>query len=167
MNLKKYLFLVSLLVSFNLVPGSLTAFPLINQDPEVSEKFDRQSFDFVSNLFVSSRLAKKLACDLKARKTREIKKFSQGNRWVEILEIEYRPKGFFSSEVVFLKIPETARFGRIEQTHAEAGIIETFKIELGDFYGHSLLFSHDGKGFMTWIEVVSSFRQLPCFVPRF
>lgn len=140
------------------------SFPMVMTDPAATKVFDQKMFDFVSQTLASAKLMPQMKCNLTTRIFREVRKFSDGERWVEILDVEFHPRGFFADEKVSLKIPMTAKYGLEQRSNSWSGVGEIVKIETGDAYGHWLLFTHDGKNGLVQLEVGNRVRTMPCSV---
>ncbi len=136
--------------------------PFINDDPVVHQEFDQNMFDFVTKTLGSAKLSSHMRCTLKTRTSRELRKFSDGDKWTDILEVTYNTNGFESGQKLTLKIPMMAKYGLKKESNQWSGIGETIKIEAGDSYEHWLQFTHDGKGGIVFLNIGNRLRTLPC-----
>ncbi len=153
-----------LLIFLLALAGNVSAqeVPFVSDDPVVRRVLDQDMFDFVTKTLGSARLAPHLKCTLKTRSSRELRKFSDGEKWVETLEINYNTNGFDSGQKVSLKIPMTAKYGTKEQANQWSGLGETIKIEVGDYYGYWIIFTHDGKNGIVGLNIGNRLGSMPC-----
>ncbi len=138
-------------------------FPMIQDDPSIKRKLTREDFDFLSETLLKHRLAPQMDCDIRVRRSWGERKFLNESKRVETLDIEFRPGGILSSERITLRVPEDAKFGIKRERHSLAGIVEAFKVELGDPESHWLLFKHDGQQRLYWFEIGNHLRNFPCY----
>lgn len=136
--------------------------PMINDDPIVNQNFNTEMFDFVSKTLGSAKMASHIRCTLKVRNDRELRKFSGGSEWVEVLNISFNSNGFDSGYKMNFKIPMTAKYGIKKSSNQWSGLGEDIKIELGDYYDHWLKFTHDGSGQIIQLIVGNNLRTAPC-----
>lgn len=136
--------------------------PLVNDDPRTDQVLDRDMFDFVAKTLGSGKMASHMACTLKTRTGRELRKFSTGSEWVEYLEVDYNSSGFASGQKVSFKIPMGAKYGINKTSNQWSAIGEDIKIELGDRYGYWIRFVHDGQGQIVMLQLGSDLRLAPC-----
>lgn len=136
--------------------------PFINDDPSVQQELDQDMFDFVAKTLGSAKLSPHMKCTLKTRTSRELRRFSDGEKWTDTLEVTYNTSGFESGQKVSFKIPMIAKYGLKKEANQWSGLGETVKIEMGDYYEHWLKFTHDGKGTIVNINIGNRLRVFPC-----
>lgn len=136
--------------------------PLVNDDPRMDKVLDREMFDFISKTLGAGKMAPHLACNLKTRSGRELRKFSQGSEWVEYLEIDYNSTDFDGGQKMNFKIPLGAKYGAQKVPNQWSAIGEDIKIEIGDRYGYWIRFTHDGQGHITGLQLGNDLTLAPC-----
>lgn len=136
--------------------------PFVSDDPPVAQELDRDMFDFVSKTLGTAKLSTQLKCTLKTRTSRELRKFSDGERWVETLDVDYNTNGFESGQKLKIKIPMIAKYGVKKNSNQWSGLGETVKIETGDYYDHWITFTHDGKGGIVGLSMGNRLGVFPC-----
>lgn len=166
--MSRWLILIASIVSFTTSLAHANTFyygdiPDVNNDPVVNRKFDADMFEFVAKT-LSGKMAPHMKCSLKVRNSREVRNFSDGKQWVEILDVDFNTNGFDSGYKMSFKIPMTAKYGIKKTTNQWSGVGEEVKIELGDYYGHWLKFSHDGRGRLIQFIMGNNLRSAPCEV---
>lgn len=150
------------LVFTHYLPAQAQWVPTVSDDPTVMKVFDQDTFDFVSKTLSQNKLARHLNCTLKTRTSHELRKFSDGEKWIDVLEITYNTNGFDSGQKMNIKIPILAKVGIKKDLNQWSGMGEVIKIELGDYYSHWLRFTHDGQGHIVQLMMGSDLRMLPC-----
>ena len=138
--------------------------PMVNDDPVASRVLDTEMFDFITKTLSAGKMAPHMDCTLKTRSSRELRKFSGGNTWVETLEVDFSSNGFDNGLKMKFKIPSNAKYGVRQSTNQWSGLGEDIKIELDDYYGHWLKFSHDGQGRIVQLILGNNLRVAPCFI---
>lgn len=139
--------------------------PLSNDEPAATKKLDFAAFENITQLLHAGHLAPHMKCDLKVHTRKEDRKFSSGTRLVEILEVEYFPRGFFVEKklkVVFAA--ELATYGTKVASNHWSGAGEDIKIEAHDPMDHWLRFVHDGKGNIVYLGLGNNLATYPCMV---
>lgn len=136
--------------------------PMVNDDPLVRDTMDADVFDFVSKILSGGKMSPHMLCTLKVRNTRELRNFSRGKQWVEFLEISFNSNGFDSGLKMNFKLPDNAKYGIKKSPNQWSGLGEDIKIELGDYYGHWIKFSHDGQDRLVQLILGNNLRITPC-----
>lgn len=136
--------------------------PMISDDPVVNRNLNAEMFDFISKTLGSTKMAPHMRCTLRVRNDRELRKFSEGSEWVEVLNISFNSNGFDSGYKMNFKIPLKAKYGIKKSTNQWSGLGEDIKIELGDYYDHWLKFTHDGNGQIVELIVGNNLKTAPC-----
>lgn len=159
--------LLSILILAALLILSQTAsaqeVPKMNDDPKVNKILDRQMFDFLSRTLGENKMAAHMKCQLKTRERKELRKFSTGEQWVDVLEVEFNSNGYSSGEEMKFKIAEGyTKYGVKKSTNQWSGLGEDIKIELNDYYSHWLKLSHDGQGRLVQLVLGNDLRIAPC-----
>ncbi|MGZ6473354.1 MAG: hypothetical protein ACXWRZ_19490 [Bdellovibrio sp.] len=136
--------------------------PAINDDPLATNTLNTEMFDWISGILSSGKMAPHMLCTLKVRNERTLRKFSDGEKWMEILNISFNSNGFDSGYKMNFKIPISAKYGIKKSTNQWSGIGEEIKIELGDHYDHYIKFTHDGHGQIVQLILGNNLRTVPC-----
>ena len=120
--------------------------------------------DFVAGLLHGGHLDKDMLCTIKVRTVRETRRFSTGEKWVEMLEVEYSNKRDYDG------IPSKAFFAvgadlkkRMTESNI-AGTVEEITLEAKDELNHILTFQHDGKNHIVHLEMLDMLGQYPCLL---
>lgn len=138
--------------------------PMASDDPKVNKTLNTEMFDFISKILGAGKMAPHMNCTLKTRSSRELRKFSGGDQWVEVLDVDFNSNGFDSGQKINFRIPITAKYGVRQSTNQWSGLGEDIKVELGDYYEHWLKFSHDGQGRIVQIMMGNNLKTVPCYV---
>lgn len=144
------------------LPVSAQEVPTVSDDPVINQTLDKDMFDFVTKTLSSGKMAPHLQCTLKTRVHRELRKFSDGEEWVEILEVTFNSNGWDSGHKMQFKIPANARYGVRRSSNQWSGTGEDIKINLEDYYGHWLRFTHDGQGRIVQLMLGNNLKTTPC-----
>ncbi|PWU19750.1 MAG: hypothetical protein C5B49_05265 [Bdellovibrio sp.] len=154
-------------IAIALLIGSSSAqadfIPLVNDEPEVNLRLDPNTLEYFGKILASSRMAPHMDCSLKAETRTELRKFTTGEQYVQVIEIHFRSRAGFNSDMNF-KIPVTAKFGKKISTNPWSGLGEYVKIQLDDYYGHYISFIHDGSGHLVYLMLGNNVRTAPCLM---
>lgn len=134
--------------------------PMINVDPKVDRPLEPAMFDFITTT-LNGHLASYMECTLKTKFNREVRNFSTGPEWVETLAVDFHSGGVFCPSMSF-KFPMTSKYGIQKASNQWSGIGEEIKLEAGDYYGHWLKFTHDGKGRIVELMLGNDLQVCPC-----
>ena len=137
--------------------------PPFADEPPAKQPLDFENFENITKLLAAGKLSPHMKCELKVRTVKEERKFSDGKKLVEILEVTYYPKGLFADMKLKILIPaEIATFGTKHASNKWSGIGEDIKIEAQDYYEHWLRFTHDGKGNLVQFMMGNHLATYPC-----
>lgn len=125
-------------------------------------RLDFANYEFLSGVLHASKVSNDLDCRFSARAAKELRKFSDGEKWVEFIDFEFEPDGIYQGTKFNFKIPMNAKFGKSKEFSNLHGPIEVLKIQTGDSHDSTIKISHDGKRSITDIEVVTYYRLIPC-----
>jgi|GEM_PF-5141590 hypothetical protein len=138
--------------------------PFIDSPPKATKRLGQEMFDNISKLLYAGKLAPHMKCEIKARAVREERKFTDGKRIVEVLQIEYYPKGIYSDTKVSLQLPEyISTYGTKQISNQWSGVGEDILIQAHDYYEHWVRFTHDGKGNLVDLQLGNYLTTYPCF----
>lgn len=136
--------------------------PMISDDPAVNSSMNSEMFEFISKTLGSARLDAHMLCTLKVRSDRALRKFSDGAKWVEILNISFNSNGFDSGLKMNLKLSMNSKYGTKKSANQWSGVGEDIKIELGDYYDSWVRFTHDGQGHIVQLVMGNNLKTVPC-----
>ncbi|MGZ3745175.1 MAG: hypothetical protein ACXVB1_07745 [Pseudobdellovibrionaceae bacterium] len=155
--------LASFSIYISLLPLQGRAQEFVSEEPQAQKVLDFDEFENITKLLYAGKLAPHLKCGLKVRTIKEERKFSEGKKLVEVLEILYYPRGLFSDLKVKVLIPaQLATFGVKYTSNQWSGAGEDIKIEAHDGYDHWLRFIHDGKGNIVFFSLGNRLATYPC-----
>lgn len=127
----------------------------------ISRPMDSKNLKFISDRLYLDKLADNLDCEVRVSETKKDRKFSNGIKIVEMLEVRYISRRFRQDEhVAFFPIGSLLTIQR--KNSNLAGAVEEFKLESNDLYNTQFIFQHDGQGHIVWINFVSDLTTLPC-----
>ena len=140
--------------------------PQVSQDPKMNLKLNVDQYEFLAATLHTGKVAKDLECRFTTRASKELRKFSDGEKWVEFIDFEFEPDGFYHKNKFNFKIPLNAKFGKSKAFSNLHGPVEVLKIQTGDADDSTIRITHNGRNLITDIEVVSYLRVLPCMRAR-
>jgi len=139
--------------------------PFPNDEPVARQELNFDEFENITKLLYAGKPAPHMQCELKVRTFKEERTFSDGKKVVEILQVEYYPRGLFADMKIKILIPaEVATFGTKYVSNQWSGAGEDIKIEAHDGYDHWLRFMHDGKGHLVQFQLGNRLATYPCMV---
>lgn len=132
-------------------------------DPVANKKMNFETFDSITKLLYAGHLAPHMKCDIKVRTVREERTFTDGKRIVELLDVEYYPRGIFVDLKIHFQIPaEFSTYGVKYVSTEWSGTGEDIKIEAHDRRLHWIQFMHDGKGNIVQLSLGNDLATYPC-----
>lgn len=153
----------TLCFSFLSIQGNAQEF--VSEEPQARRSLDFDRFENVTKLLYAGKLAPHMKCELKVRTIKEERKFSDGKKLVEVLEVIYYPRGLFADLKVKVLIPaQLATYGTKYVSNQWSGSGEDIKIEAHDGYDHWLRFMHDGKGNLVQFSLGNRLATYPCLM---
>lgn len=139
--------------------------PVFDDEPTAAKKLDLDAFDNITKLLHAGRLSPHMKCEVKVRTRKEDRKFSTGTKLIEILEVEYYPRGLFADKKVrVLFAADLAKYGSKMASNHWSGAGEDIKIEAQDPMQHWLRFIHDGKNNLVFLSLGNRLATYPCLV---
>lgn len=135
--------------------------PFILNEPSY-QKLDRDLFHFIVETLHSGKSAQNLKCEVKVKTLQEVRKFSDGKKWVDLLEIEYTNNRDYDGIPMKAYFPLGTEVSRQIITSEFAGTVEEIKLIVNDRMDHYFIFHHDGKGNIIWVMMGNSLRMNPC-----
>lgn len=158
-----FLFLIPILLAAMMTEAQ--EIPVLNDEPIAKTPLSFDQFEKITQVLHAGKMAPHMKCDLKVRTIREERKFTEGPKLVEVLEIIYYPRGLFADLKVKVLIPaELSTFGVKFVSNQWSGAGEDIKIEAQDSYDHWLRFVHDGKGRLVHFSLGNRLATYPCLI---
>jgi hypothetical protein len=157
-----------LIVLFNTLTGILFYLPAYSQEVpfllnEPSyQKLDLDLFHFIAETLHSGKSALNLKCEVKVKTIQEVRKFSDGKKWVDLLEIVYTNNRDYDGIPMKAYFPIGTDVSRQIITSEFSGTVEEIKLTVTDRMDHYFIFHHDGKGKIIWMMMGNSLRMNPC-----
>lgn len=159
------LFLCCLLIAIPAHAEPYIDIPFVKEDPVTDQKFTTEAFEKFFKILKSSKLGPHLDCELKAEFRHELRKYSDRETFVDLIEVEFETDaGFARGDVFKVKFPISSTYGRKFTPNHWSGQGEEFMIRSNDYYSHWLRFIHDGRGQIVLIMVGNNLRTYPCRV---
>lgn len=116
---------------------------------------------FIAETLHAGKPALNLDCEVRMREIKQDRKFSDGVKAVEMLEIIYRG-------AVTNPSPQKAYFPigsvviREQKVSAFAGTVEEIQLEAGDLANSRFTFQHNGRGEIVSMSFEDDLKTLPC-----
>lgn len=116
---------------------------------------------FIAQTLHAGKPALNLDCEVRVREIKQERKFSDGVKIIEMLEIIYRgavtnpspQKAYFPVGSVIVKAQKVSAF---------AGTVEEFQLESGDLANSRFTFQHNGRGEIVSMSFEDDLKMLPC-----
>lgn len=151
----------------SIAPGGVAVknFPAIQSAVPMKEKLNTQTLDFIHGILANGRRADKLECRVEVRTIKEVRKFSTGTQWVELLEVELFTDHMGPRSIKF-SFPMGSNLGRRIVNNQDYGPVEEIKIESPEPYQNWFQFQHDGSR-LVWADIGSMYQYAPCQLKRY
>ncbi len=138
--------------------------PFIVNEPTFN-KLNLDLFKFIEITLHQNKPASNLRCQVKVRAIQEVRTFSTGKKWVDLLEIEYLNDRDYDGISMKAYFPlGVAEVYRQNVTSQFSGTVEEIKIKVNDRLDHFFIFQHDGKGKIVWMMMGNSLMSNPCLL---
>ena len=116
---------------------------------------------FIARTLHAGKPALNLDCEVRVREIKQERKFSDGVKIIEMLEIIYRgavtnpspQKAYFPVGSVIVKAQKVSVF---------SGTVEEFQLEAGDLANSRFTFQHNGRDEIIWMSFEDDLKTLPC-----
>lgn len=141
------------------------AFPFILKEAPY-QKLDLELFHFITETLQSGKPAANLRCEVKVRNIQEVRKFSDGKKWVELIEIEYTNNRDYDGIPMRAYFPIGTEVSKQIIISEFSGTVEEIKLRVSDRLDHYFVFHHDGNGHIVWMTMGNSLRMNPCQLIR-
>jgi hypothetical protein len=117
---------------------------------------------FIATTLHNGKPALHLDCDLKVREIIEERRFSDGIRRVEMLEIIFRSKNLSVPPEKFYFAVGSTRITKEHKVSKFSGPIEEIQLETEDGTNSRFVFQHDGQGEIVWMTFEDDLKTTPC-----
>lgn len=131
-----------------------------------TERMDVDLKEFLMQTLHGSKLAPNLKCEVKVREIRQERKFSDGTKLVEMIELEYRNSRDYDSIGMKTYFPLGSKITRKRVNSEFSGPVEEIVMESGDRWNKTFTFHHDGRGQIVWMMMHDELRVNPCQLKR-
>lgn len=156
--LKFILLLISFLFFHLNVNSQILVFPKNNRQ---IQPMNIEIMTFIAETLHTGKIALNLNCEVRVREIKQERKFSDGIKIVEMLEIIYRSslfstpeqKAYFPVESVVIREKKVSNF---------SGLIEEIQLESDDLANSRFIFQHNGRGEIIWMSFEDDLKTLPC-----
>lgn len=116
---------------------------------------------FIAETLHAGKPALNLDCEVRVREIKQERKFSDGVKIIEMLEIIYRgavtnpspQKAYFPIGSIIIKAQKVSAF---------SGTVEEFQLESGDLANSRFTFQHNGRGEIISMNFEDDLKTLPC-----
>ena len=136
--------------------------PELAPQNQIVETLTTKNIDEVAKVLHSSVPSPNLQCLIKIKHLRELRKFSFGEKYVEMLEVNYTNSSEYDGIPVKMYFPVGSILKRSLIVSQFAGQVEQIELESSDRLRHILTFQHDGNGHFIWGNVDNIYSQNPC-----
>lgn len=124
---------------------------------------DANLMKFISDTLHNSKPANNLNCDVKVRDIKQEKRFSDGVRTVEMLEVIFFTRSYMNvpDQTVYFPLDVTT-VERSEINSRFAGLVEAFEVKANDMANSRFIFQHNGNGDIVWMSFEDDIKTVPC-----
>lgn len=124
---------------------------------------DSQLMKFISDTLYSSKPSSNLICDLKINEIKQERKFSDGVRTIEMLEVIYFTRSYMNVPDQKIYFPlNTTTIIRSEINSRLAGLVEEIEMKANDRLNSRFIFQHNGNGEIIWMTFEDDMKTVPC-----
>ena len=124
---------------------------------------DAKLLKFISDTLYSGKPALNLNCDIKAREMTEERKFSDGPRRVDMLELIYKTQ-YMNLPEEKMYFPLGSEVTREIKVSKFAGTVEEIQIQSDDLADSRFIFQHNGRGEIVWMSFEDDQKTAPCML---
>lgn len=125
------------------------------------EPMNIEIMTFISETLHVGKPALNLNCEVIVREIKQERKFSDGIKIVEMLEIIYR-SSLFNTPEQKAYFPIGSAITREEKVSNFSGPIEEIQLESDDLANSRFIFQHNGRGEIIWMSFADDLKTLPC-----
>lgn len=154
-----YRLLFGVLFSFNTSFAQVMVFPNNNK---LIGPLSVRMLKFISSTLHTSKPALHLDCDVKVREIAEERRFSDGIRRIDMLEIIFRSKNLSVPPEKFYFAVGSTRITKEHKVSKFSGPVEEIQLETEDSTNSRFVFQHDGQGEIVWMTFEDDLKTTPC-----
>lgn len=118
---------------------------------------------FIAETLHSGKPLLNLDCQVRINEIKQERKFSDGIRIVEMLEINYRSGLIHMPEQRFF-FPLGSNVTRSVKTSQRSGVVEEIQLETDDLVNSRFVFQHSGRGNIASMTYENDLMTNPCLV---
>jgi hypothetical protein len=122
---------------------------------------DEKLLKFVSDTLYLGKPALNLKCDVKVREITEDRKFSDGLRRIQMLEVKFKTNYFGQYEET-MYFPVGSQVTREIKVSKFAGTVEEIQLQSDDLEDSRFIFQHNGHGEIVWMTYEDDQKTTPC-----
>ena len=122
---------------------------------------DEKFLKFVSDTLYLGKPALNLRCDVKVREITEERRFSDGMKRIQMLEVIYKTNYFnLPEEKMFF--PIGSQVTKEMKVSKFAGSVEEIQLLSDDLTNSRFIFQHNGRGEIIWMSFEDDQKIAPC-----
>lgn len=152
--------LISISILFFLRPASAQILEFAQANRQI-QPMSTELMTFIAITLHAGKPALNLDCEVRIREIKEERKFSEGTKIVEMLEIVYRG-AIFNPTAQKAYFPVGSIVTKSQKVSAFSGTVEEFQIESGDLANSRFTFQHNGRGELVAMSFEDDLKTLPC-----
>ena len=154
-----YWLLFACLLIFNTAYSQVLVFPNNNK---LIGPLSVRMLKFISTTLHTSKPALHLDCDVKVREIAEERRFSDGIRRIDMLEIIFRSKNLSVPPEKFYFAVGSTRITKEHKVSKFSGPVEEIQLETEDITNSRFIFQHNGQGEIIWMTFEDDLKTTPC-----
>jgi hypothetical protein len=154
-----YLLLFVILFNIESAQAQVLVFPNNNK---LIGPLSVRMLKFISNTLHESKPALHLDCDVKVREITEERRFSDGIRRIDMLEIIFRSKNLSVPPEKFYFAVGSTRITKEHKVSKFSGPVEEIQLETEDNTNSRFVFQHNGQGEIIWMTFEDDLKTTPC-----
>lgn len=128
---------------------------------KVETKLDSEMMRFVAETLHAGKLAVHLACEVRVREFNQERKFSDGVRIVEMLQIRFL-SGMMGRPENVIYFPVGSPLTKEVKVSQYSGPVEEIQLEAEDVANSRFIFQHNGRGEIVHMSFENDLMTLPC-----
>ncbi len=129
----------------------------------VIKPLDEKLLKFVSDTLHVGKPGLNLNCDVKVREITEEKKFSDGVRRIQMLEIIFKTN-YMNLPEEKMYFPVGSQVTKEVKVSKFAGTVEEIQLQSDDLADSRFIFQHNGRGEIVWMSFEDDQKIAPCAV---
>lgn len=131
-----------------------------------TQPMDTPLLSFISNTLQEGQPSENLDCEVKTQIIREDRRFSDGVRRIEMLEVIYFTRSFTGLPEQKSYFPLDSKVTRSLVNSRFAGSVEEIQLEAEDTVNSRFIFQHNGRGEIVWMSYEDDLKTVPCRLKR-